>query len=151
MPLILGCTKTSLLFFYVRIFSISRLGKSIMYILIAITAAWTIGFFFARLFQCGDNFWAFVGTVFDIIEQCVDTSALSLSFAWSDVITDVIIISAPIPLVSTQHDVYTICMLMRSLDLAVETPDWQKAQRQPRIPSGRSVSPNIEQQLCIFY
>ncbi|KAI1399893.1 plasma membrane protein Pth11-like protein [Hypoxylon fuscum] len=101
--LILGCTKASFLFFCLRIFSVNKKSKTILCGAIALVATWAIGFFFAMLFQCRVSFWALTGTVFDILEQCVNTSALALSYVYIDFLLDFGIIILPIPFIWQLH------------------------------------------------
>jgi hypothetical protein len=101
-PLIYGCIKASFLFFYLRIFSTNRKSRThtLLVGLIIMIAIWTLGFFFAMVFQCRLDFGAITGTLVDVMTRCVDTLKLSYSFAISDFITDIIVIVIPIPLVS---------------------------------------------------
>lgn len=58
---------------------------------------WGTGFFFAYLFVCGTDFFAYYGSnqVFEK-EHCVQTTALNNGFAASDVVADLVIILMPI-------------------------------------------------------
>ncbi|MCJ1451294.1 hypothetical protein MMC28_001630 [Mycoblastus sanguinarius] len=90
-----GFTKLAVLLFYKRIFFESK-STAVVLAMIGIVAVWTVGFFFANMFQCipiSVNWTGFGGTP----QQCVDTNQLFLAQAWSDVFTDVMILSLPVP------------------------------------------------------
>ncbi|XXH03066.1 hypothetical protein Hte_009456 [Hypoxylon texense] len=101
LPLALGCIKASFLFFYMRIFSISKKSPINIFlsVLLVIVAAWSISFFFATLFACRLSFWAVWGSTVDLITQCIESMQLVLALCITDFMTDVIIICIPIPLV----------------------------------------------------
>ncbi|KAI1761369.1 hypothetical protein GGR53DRAFT_469368 [Hypoxylon sp. FL1150] len=99
LPLVLGCTKASFLFFYKRIFSVKQSTKVLLTGLIALIAIWTAGFFLVTVFECGSNIWAMWGTEQDLLTRCVSTWPLALSIGITDLITDVIIIIIPVPLI----------------------------------------------------
>ena len=73
-------------------------------------ALWSLSFFFAFAFQCGTditNWWTSAAT---IKAYCDNTNALTVGFVISDVITDVMILIIPLPIVwrlqiSTPHKV----------------------------------------------
>ncbi|KAI1758263.1 plasma membrane protein Pth11-like protein [Xylaria castorea] len=101
LPLTLGCTKASFLLFYARIFSIhkSSLRNKLLQALVAFVAIWTVGFFLAKLFDCGSNFWANWGSVFEFMTICPQTMLVTVIFCATDFAIDVIIICWPIPLI----------------------------------------------------
>lgn len=66
---------------------------------------WTIAIFFAALFQCGVNIWAFWGSNDDIVENCGGTIQLILAICISGFAMDLAIFLVPIPLVC-DHDGY---------------------------------------------
>ncbi|KAH7329665.1 hypothetical protein B0I35DRAFT_420633 [Stachybotrys elegans] len=101
LPLALGCTKASFLFFYQRIFAIGSFGKTNILLvgMIVLVFMWSVGFFFASLFECGTNFWAIWTSPTAFLENCVNDLQLALSLAITDLIVDVIIFAIPIPLV----------------------------------------------------
>ncbi|KAI1462014.1 hypothetical protein F4805DRAFT_191089 [Annulohypoxylon moriforme] len=101
-PLALGCTKASLLLFYRRIFSVNITVDKFLIGLIVLISLWTVGFFFATLFECGLDFWVLWGTnssAKNITSHCVKTQHLSLTFGATDFVTDVVIIGVPVPLI----------------------------------------------------
>lgn len=99
--LALGCVKSSILFFYLRVFSIKTSRTYILLaVLITLVTLWTIAFVIGSVFKCGLRFWAFWGPTVDLMTQCVDTLAFNLALCTTDFIVDVLIIFFPIPLVS---------------------------------------------------
>lgn len=63
--------------------------------MIGLTVTWTIAFFTANLLQClpiSDN-WSLGFTP----DACIRTEMMYLAQAWSDVFTDVLILSMPLP------------------------------------------------------
>lgn len=103
LPLGLGCTKASILFFYLRIFATSKHSKIFVLLVTSITIiiAMMIGFFFATLFECGSHISAMWQSAVALETYCPNTDSYDYGFAISDFITDVIILAMPIPLVST--------------------------------------------------
>lgn len=105
LPLGLGCTKASILFFYLRIFATTKRSRT--YVLftasIIIIAILMIGFFFATLFECGSHISAMWQSATALETYCPNTDSYDYGFAISDFITDIIILAMPIPLVSTRH------------------------------------------------
>ncbi|MCJ1405167.1 hypothetical protein MMC11_008393 [Xylographa trunciseda] len=96
-----GLIKLSFLFFCRRLFCVTR--KSLSHIVIAVmivaVAAWAVAFFSAFLFACKGDFAAWWGSLTDFITKCVDTLMLLYAFAISDVITDVIVLLLPLPMI----------------------------------------------------
>ncbi|KAI4241318.1 MAG: hypothetical protein L6R40_004624 [Gallowayella cf. fulva] len=68
--------------------------------MVAITFLWTVGFFFSCLLVCYPISVNWTGLGWDP-HYCVDSSALYISQAWSDVATDVVIMALPIPCIWT--------------------------------------------------
>jgi hypothetical protein len=100
----MGLVKLSLLFFYRRVFTKNAAPKFnvISWVVIGLIVIWTISFFFSLLFICGTDFEAYWQSTTVEKAHCVDTSMLHNAFAISDVVTDFIIISLPVPMVR-QH------------------------------------------------
>ena len=72
-----------------------------------LVVVWSVGFTFAMVFQCGKEFWALFSTAENLIEHCVKTLELAEAFVISDVITDLMILCLPLPMVLypfLQHD-----------------------------------------------
>ena len=95
-----GLIKLSIVFLWRRIFGHIRAFNIGSWVLIVILAAWSLAFFFATIFQCApheDYNWAPL-TVF--LTDCSNTFDMVTVFAASDILTDLIIIIIPIPIVS---------------------------------------------------
>lgn len=67
--------------------------------MIVLIGLWSVGFFLTFLFMCRLDFWALWTTARAIIDHCISDTNPNFSLAISDVITDVIILIIPIPLV----------------------------------------------------
>ncbi|OTA98111.1 hypothetical protein M426DRAFT_28773 [Hypoxylon sp. CI-4A] len=94
-----GLIKLSILFLWRRLFKPSNTFVRICWIMIGVTAAWSIAFFFATIFRCGTKIeknWAPIGTFF---EQCSNPLEIIATFAATDILTDFIIMFMPIPLI----------------------------------------------------
>lgn len=90
-----GFTKLSVLLFYKRIFK-GTFVKPSVWTMIGVVVVWTLGFFFANLFQCWPLWidWTKFGFTY---QNCINTNAMYLAQAWSDVLTDLIILTLPLP------------------------------------------------------
>ena len=78
----------------IRIF-LTRTFSNVSWVMISLTVIWTFAFFVANLLQClpiSDN-WSLGLTP----GSCIKTSTMYLAQAWSDVFTDVLILSMPLP------------------------------------------------------
>lgn len=90
-----GLTKLAVILFYQRIF-ITRTFSITSWVLIGLTITWTIAFFFANLLQClpisenWKNLSPAPGT-------CIDALMMYQAQAWSDIFTDLLILSIPLP------------------------------------------------------
>ncbi|KAI1360888.1 hypothetical protein F5Y08DRAFT_331240 [Xylaria arbuscula] len=89
--------KLSVLFFFRRIFRV-RAFILINNVVIGLTAAWGISYLFALAFQCPDPslLWNKLESEYALV-GCVNVLPLYLSFAFSDLILDVIIFILPVP------------------------------------------------------
>lgn len=90
-----GFTKLSVLLFYKRIFKGTFVNTS-AWTMIAVTIVWTVAFLFANMFQCWPfwiNWTAFGATK----ENCININTMFRAQAYSDVFTDVLILSLPLP------------------------------------------------------
>lgn len=103
LPLGLGCTKASILFFYLRIFATTKRSRTYVLFVssIILIIMMMIGFFFATLFECGSHISAMWQSAVALETYCPNTDSYDYGFAISDFITDVMILAMPIPLVST--------------------------------------------------
>lgn len=90
-----GFTKLSVLLFYKRIFK-GTFVKPAVWTMISVVCVWTVAFFFANLFQCWPLWidWTDFGST---EENCINTNVMYLAQAWSDVLTDIIILTLPLP------------------------------------------------------
>ena len=112
-------------------------------------SAWTIGFFLAFLFACKGDFAAWWGSIVDFMTTCVDTMMLLYAFAISDVVTDIVVLLLPLPMVCSlwlSHitSKINIFFLKGFLDLAPASTDWSKNRNQLCLPLriGVSVMPH---------
>ena len=122
--------------------------------MIAIVLVWTVGFFFANLFQCWPlwvNWTAFGSSE----EQCIDINVMFLAQAWSDVLTDckqcltsrlpssnngtVIILTLPLPCVGSLSSL-TSMSADSNLDLGNAIARKAQDCRERHVPSRRPVS-----------
>ena len=78
-----------------RIFS-TRTFSIVSWVMIGLTLIWTVAFFLANLLQClpiSEN-WSSLGAD---PGACIRTTMMYLAQAWSDVFTDIMILSMPLP------------------------------------------------------
>ncbi|KAI1196094.1 hypothetical protein F5X97DRAFT_224956 [Nemania serpens] len=101
LPLVLGLIKASFLAFYMRIFAVNKRGWVHKFLLgmIWFIALWTTAFFFAQLFGCRLDFYAYWRSTNDLLTKCVQTKQLFLALSITDFITDVVLIIIPLPLI----------------------------------------------------
>ena len=90
-----GLTKLSVLLFYKRVFRGNTFNAAV-WTMISIICIWTVAFFFANLLQCYPIWlnWEYSGAA---VALCINTNMMYLAQAWTDVLTDVMILSLPIP------------------------------------------------------
>ncbi|CAD6590567.1 MAG: hypothetical protein ASARMPREDX12_004421 [Alectoria sarmentosa] len=90
-----GLTKVAVVLFYRRIFTV-RTFSIISWVMIGLTITWTIAFFAANLLQCSpiSYNWASLDATSG---TCIHTTMMYLAQAWSDVFTDILILSMPLP------------------------------------------------------
>ncbi|KAI0516711.1 hypothetical protein F5B22DRAFT_655869 [Xylaria bambusicola] len=101
LPLIsLGLSKTSVLFFYRRIFHVHPRFLVVNTVLIVLVAAWATAFLFATIFQCKTP-----ATLWHSFEYarigCVQTLPFYYAVSISGFITDLLILVSPLPLIHT--------------------------------------------------
>ncbi|KAI0975161.1 plasma membrane protein Pth11-like protein [Xylaria arbuscula] len=101
LPLVLGFIKASFLTFYMRIFSVNNRDwrHNLLLGMICFIALWATAFFFAQLFGCRLNFYAYWRSTNDFLTKCVHTEQLFLTLSITDFITDVVLIIIPLPLI----------------------------------------------------
>ena len=96
-----GCIKLSVLFFYRRLFvnGTSRTFDYITKVAIGVIAAWTLAFFFSQLFRCGPHLGKNWGPLI-YYQSCLDGFKYDNGLFISDLITDILVICLPIPIVN---------------------------------------------------
>ncbi|KAI0403838.1 hypothetical protein F4802DRAFT_271826 [Xylaria palmicola] len=101
LPLALGCTKMSFLFFYRRVFAINRTGATNIFLvgMIVFIIMWSTAFFLTSLFQCKLYFSAAWTSPIAQLEHCISQPKIALALTITDFITDIIILVTPIPLI----------------------------------------------------
>ena len=102
MTLAFGVIKMSVLLLYRRLF-IGSFFNYYSLIMCGVIGLWSLGFFFAFAFECGTNLAAYWTSVQTIEQYCVNTDALYVGFVVSDVLTDILILAIPIPIVWKLH------------------------------------------------
>lgn len=90
-----GLTKLSVLLFYKRVFRGDTFNAAV-WTMISIVGVWFIAFFFANLLQCYpiSTNWEASGAQ---VSSCINTNMMYLAQAWTDILTDMMILSLPIP------------------------------------------------------
>ncbi|EED14508.1 conserved hypothetical protein [Talaromyces stipitatus ATCC 10500] len=97
-----GALKLSVLFLFRRIF-IGPLFSKVSLLALAIVSAWTVAFFFATLFQCGtipSRLWS---SPRDVATYCSSYKYIQLGHATSDVATDLVVLTIPMPIIWRLH------------------------------------------------
>lgn len=91
----------SFLFFYKRVFAIDRTGATNILLIgmIVLISMWMAGFFLTTLFQCRLYPGAAWESPIAQLQHCISQPKVALALAITDFMTDIIIISIPIPLV----------------------------------------------------
>jgi hypothetical protein len=96
-----GTAKLSVLFMYRRIFGASsETFKWLALAMMIVVGVWMLGFFFAILFRCGNQFWALWAPLKYLLANCYQSTPMFQAFTISDVITDVLILTMPVYWVS---------------------------------------------------
>ena len=80
----------------------------VSWVMIGLTITWTVAFFAANLLQCLPIYenWNSLGAA---PGTCIRTTMMYLAQAWSDVFTDVMILSMPLPWVSDLFSTPNLC------------------------------------------
>ena len=94
----LGCIKLSLIIWYRKIFRGRRFNIA-SWIAGAIVLIWAVSFFIAQVFACRPVHIIYTGTIKEFLTQCIDTVAMLEAFAITDVLTDIMVLSLPLPMV----------------------------------------------------
>lgn len=92
----LGLSKLSVLFFYHRIFTVTKL-RQLTNVVIGLVFLWTLGFELSTIFQCTP-----IRAAWDVTEgnkgaRCIQSVNWPNSLAISDGITDIMILLLPLP------------------------------------------------------
>ncbi|KAI1800517.1 hypothetical protein F4811DRAFT_26112 [Daldinia bambusicola] len=101
LPLALGCTKMSFLFFYKRIFAINPIGTTniVLVGMLVFIILWMMGFVLTTIFQCKLYFSAAWTSPIAQLEHCISQPKVALALTITDFITDIVIMIIPIPLI----------------------------------------------------
>lgn len=98
----LGCSKTSILCFYRRIFFINNLFLIWNTVLMVIVVLWAVSIFFTTVFQCRDP--AMLWSTFEYERtNCVETIPFYYAVSISGFITDIMILASPLPIIYKLH------------------------------------------------
>ncbi|KAL8721382.1 MAG: hypothetical protein Q9225_001929 [Loekoesia sp. 1 TL-2023] len=94
-----GLIKLSFLFLWRRIFGHVRIFNTISWVMIAVVSAWSLTFFLATVFQCGVKWNLNWAPITAFLTQCSNTLNMLTVFTTTDIITDLLIIAMPIPMI----------------------------------------------------
>ena len=94
----LGLIKSSVMLFYRRIFVGQSFNRYSIFMCFVILA-WCLAFFLSTAFQCGSRVWAWWTSVKTIKTYCDNTADQELVFAVLDVVTDLMVLITPLPLI----------------------------------------------------
>jgi hypothetical protein len=97
-----GALKLSVLFLFRRIF-VGPVFSKVSLLVLAIVSAWAVAFFFATLFQCGtvpSRLWS---SPSDVATYCSSYKYIQLGHATSDVATDLVVLTIPMPIIWRLH------------------------------------------------
>ena len=123
-----GFIKLSIIFFYRRLFLILRWSAfdiiSLAYIVIIII--WALTSLFLFLFVCGSKIYLQWGSLAEAQEQCEDFFAVVLGLVISDLLTDVMTLTLPMPIVCFSLAISQHCLHGRSKD-PVQDPNFGKS------------------------
>jgi hypothetical protein len=98
----MGFSKLTVLFLFKRIFTVKPF-RIAAWIMIILTAGWTVAFFFAIIFQCTpvSAFWEQFD--FQHAKYCLPTVPFYEATTYTDIFFDVLILAMPIPMVWRLH------------------------------------------------
>ena len=69
--------------------------------MIALTITWSLAFFFTMVFQCGTDWNLDFGPILPFLSECTNTLDMLTVFTATDIVSDLLIIAMPIPMVET--------------------------------------------------
>ena len=98
LPIALGCTKASFIFFYRRLFAIKPSVNRFLWGMVAFIWCWTLAFFLATLLCCKVMTVAIWKPISEMA-QCKFFLEILMGFCITGFVTDLVIIAIPIPLV----------------------------------------------------
>ena len=93
------CNKVAVMIFYLRIFP-TRSFRIACFAVMAIIVGWSLGAVSATIFQCIPIAASWNK---DMAGNCVDSDATWISYAVINILTDVMVLALPIPLVLRLH------------------------------------------------
>lgn len=126
MVLAFGLIKLSITFYYRRIFVVGRgfLFDWITKAAIIIAVLWTVGCVFGFIFSCGTHVSANWGNDLDVGMYCGPSSDVNNAFVVSDLVTDVMVLCMPLPVVSTRDTAFfTVDTNAKVIDLEPSNDD----------------------------
>ena len=129
MVLSFGMIKLSITFYYRRIFLVARatLFDWITKVAIAIVLLWTIACLFAFIFSCGTHVFANCSSTQDWLKYYTPSNDANSAFIISDLITDVMVLALPLPIVSTKSaGLSPADTIAKVIDLEPPNDDWKK-------------------------
>ena len=94
--------KLSVLFLYRRLF-VGKAFKIMFGIALPVIILWTIAFFFGILFECGHDPSVWWSGPANITKYCSDYKPIWLGHAVADVVTDLMVLSIPAPIIWKLH------------------------------------------------
>ena len=89
--------KMSLVFYYRRIFSVSRTFNLLSMAFLVLMVVWEISFFLGFVLACNAHPEAQWNNVLEFAQNCKSLGPLALAYSWSDFTMDVIVFVFPIP------------------------------------------------------
>lgn len=101
--IVFGLVKVSLLFLLKRLFGSSKRFRIICWILITIIITWALAFLLTTVFQCGARLelnWA-PNSIH--AKQCINSLNVLIVFSATDILSDLVIIGIPVPLIWSLH------------------------------------------------
>ncbi|MCJ1383830.1 hypothetical protein MMC17_006944 [Xylographa soralifera] len=98
----LGALTLSVVMLYRRIF-VGQTFRFVSLIVCILIMAWTVAFFFATLFECGRDFSLLWQSLATFKYDCADYKNIQLGHAVSDVVTDLIVLTLPLPVIWKLH------------------------------------------------
>jgi uncharacterized membrane protein YuzA (DUF378 family) len=92
--IVFGLIKISILLLWERLFGASNRFRILCWVMIGLTAAWSLAFFFTTVFQCGTRWplnWSPIGI---FLTECIESLNVLTVFSATDILSDLIIIAS---------------------------------------------------------